>query len=477
MKTHPAVTASECVRRFENNEFNDAERWQAFYDVFVPCCLEIDDLLLHQFSAKLAKPLGLSKTKILAAIRMKRNELKKVIRPNSSTEVSIGWENKFILNQLGNRKVCSENFLLIMKNDMLFKSIQFNELAQEIEFNNSQKEPCALDDNGEAMIRVHIDVDYGLRNAAICRDALIWSAYQHKYHPVKNYFANLPKWDGNVRAETIFIDCLGAADTRYNRNIAKIILKAAFQRIFQPGVKFDLILVVRGPQGIGKSILISKLGVNWSHSSLRLTDMKDTKIAAEKIQGSWIIEIPELAGMSTAELESTKAFITSTDDVFREAYGHKVKKTKRSSIMIATTNAEHGYLRDETGGRRFIDLYCGGNAKFSPMTLTSDYISQLWSEVQTCYGNVKLFLEGNDLAQSMVDQQAQVEEDPREDIVVAYLDKPIPASWYKMSIYDRHTFLDNPDIFPDMRNSPLKLREVICIRGSLHISSKSSIGL
>ena len=62
-----------------------------------------------------------------------------------------------------------------------------------------------------------------------------------------------------------------------------------------PGIKFDTMLVLSGPQGIGKSTIISKLCGEWFNDSLLLSDTKD-KTAAEKLQGFWILEIGELAG-------------------------------------------------------------------------------------------------------------------------------------------------------------------------------------
>ena len=217
------------------------------------------------------------------------------------------------------------------------------------------------------------------------------------------------------------------------------------------------------PQGIGKSVLILRLGMEWSHSSLRLTDMRDSKIAGEKIRGYWLVEIPELAGMSNADLESTKAFITAQEDVYRSAYDRKTAKHKRQSIMIATTNSEHGYLRDETGGRRFIDMYCAGNGSLSPMQLDQEYIDQIWAEVRDCYSNVPLYLSDEMLEQAQADQQNQIEQDPREDLVAVYLEKPIPASWYKLSLYDRQAFLENRPAFMEFKNEELKLRPYTCI--------------
>ena len=55
-----------------------------------------------------------------------------------------------------------------------------------------------------------------------------------------------------------------------------------------------------GTQGVGKSTLIAKLGGEWFSDSLSLSDTKD-KTAAEKLQGYWILEIGELAGLKKAE--------------------------------------------------------------------------------------------------------------------------------------------------------------------------------
>jgi len=73
--------------------------------------------------------------------------------------------------------------------------------------------------------------------------------------------------------------------------------------------------------------------------------MKD-KTAAEKLQGYWILELGELAGMKKVEMETIKSFVTRTDDKFRQAYGITVENHPRSNIIVGTTNAESGFLRD-----------------------------------------------------------------------------------------------------------------------------------
>src|SRR5699024_1079142 len=110
------------------------------------------------------------------------------------------------------------------------------------------------------------------------------------------YLDVLPEWDGVKRVDTLLIDYLGAEDTEYVRQVTRKTLCAAVNRVKDPGCKFDTMLVLCGPQGIGKSTLIQKLGGKWFTDSLSIADMKD-KTAAEKLQGFWLIEVGELAGM------------------------------------------------------------------------------------------------------------------------------------------------------------------------------------
>ena len=71
------------------------------------------------------------------------------------------------------------------------------------------------------------------------------------YHPVRDYLESLV-WDGVPRLDTLLIDYLGADDTPYVRAATRKTLTAGVARIYEPGVKFDSILVLNGPQGIGK---------------------------------------------------------------------------------------------------------------------------------------------------------------------------------------------------------------------------------
>lgn len=93
-------------------------------------------------------------------------------------------------------------------------------------------------------------------------------------------------------------------------------------------------LVVNGPQGMGKSTFYAILGKDWFSDSLSIADMRD-KTAAEKLQGYWILEIAEMNGIKKVDVETVKSFLSRTDDKFRQAYGTVVESHPRTNIMLA----------------------------------------------------------------------------------------------------------------------------------------------
>lgn len=115
---------------------------------------------------------------------------------------------------------------------------------------------------------------------------------------------------------------------------------------------------------IGKSTIISKLCGEWFNDSLLLSDTKD-KTAAEKLQGFWILEIGELAGLKKTEIETLRGFISRQNDVFRASFGRRATPHLRQCIFIGTTNAEHGYLRDTTATAVFSLLRYRGTRRKS----------------------------------------------------------------------------------------------------------------
>ena len=139
--------------------------------------------------------------------------------------------------------------------------------------------------------------------------------------------------------DTLLIDYLGADDNAYTRAVTRKTLCAAVCRVQKPGCKFDSMLVLNGPQGIGKSTLISRLAGEWFSDSLSLNDTKD-KTAAEKLQGYWILEIGELAGLRKTEVETLRSFLSRQNDIYRAAFGKRATPHPRQCIFFGTTNAE-----------------------------------------------------------------------------------------------------------------------------------------
>lgn len=261
------------------------------------------------------------------------------------------------------------NLKLIMENDESMKQIVFNQLADGMEIRDPVpwKHPSKFwRDADDAQLICYVDEKYGTFSQRNYSIAVAKVVDDRSYHPIRDFFKNLPEWDGVKRAETALVDYLGAEDSPYVRAVTRKLLCAAYVRVHNPGIKFDNMIVLNGDQGIGKSTFIAKLGGEWYSDSLNLSDMND-KTAAEKLQGYWILEIGELAGMRKADLDKVKAFISRQDDKYRASFGRRVTPHPRQCVFFGTTNNENGYLRDITGNRRYWNVKVTGRGKHKAM--------------------------------------------------------------------------------------------------------------
>lgn len=178
-------------------------------------------------------------------------------------------------------------------------------------------------------------------------------ARQSSYNPVQDYFNSLTgKWDGVYRLSSLFQRHMGAPDTPSIRELGQLIPYAAVRRAFDPGFKFDLMPILQGPQGLGKSSIFQLLCPNpeWFLNSVRL-DLEEKRLYMQ-IQGKLFVEFGELSGKKSAEIEKIKAFVTQTKDEYVKNYAIEVTEHKRASVFVGSTN-EHRVLRDLTGNRRF----------------------------------------------------------------------------------------------------------------------------
>lgn len=339
------------------------------------------------------------------------------------------------------------NIKLIMQNDPYMKSIVFNQLADGLEIKGDvpwQHPAKFWRDADDAQLICYVDDHYGTFSQRNYDIAVTKTADDRSYHPIRQYFEALPPWDGVKRVNTLFIDYLGADDNEYIRAVCRKTLCAAYLRVYHPGIKFDYLPVFNGAQGIGKSTFISNLGMEWFSDSLTLSDMND-KTAAEKLQGYWIHEIGELAGMKKADLDKVKAFVSRCDDKYRASFGKRVTPHPRQCVFFGTTNSENGYLRDITGNRRFWNVKVRGSSKYKPWEMTKELVEQIWAEVIVlAKTGEKLYLSPELEAFAQEEQREAMEQDDREGIVREYLDMLLPDAWDDMDMYRRRDYFRDP---------------------------------
>lgn len=365
-----------------------------------------------------------------------------------AVEVDDSWKDKLDVDRKGNIYSTIGNCLLILREDHNLKGCFATDdfrarkvIRRRLPWRAITTDSQQLKDEDELNLLNYFESCYGILSRSNIKIAFDICIDENRFHPVKDYLTGL-KWDGRPRVERLFIDYLGATDSEYIKAVTRKALVASVARIFKPGIKFDYVPTFIGPEGLGKSSLIAKLGGQWFTDSFNFHMLRNNQ-AYEQIQGFWLVEIAELTGLKSAEIEAAKQFITKQEDSYRPAYGRNVVTYKRQCVFFGSTNNRE-FLISQTGNRRFwpIEIMAQQPTKNVFKDLTQSEVAQVWAEAVKLYeAGEDLFLSAEMEATARLIQNEHTETDPRIGIVQQYLDTLLPDNWSEMNTSDRRTFL------------------------------------
>ena len=354
------------------------------------------------------------------------------------------WAERLQRNQNGAVKGTIDNILIILDGDPKLKGKfalnQFagrGEVLGALPWSQSEKRRLWSDTDSNGLYW-YLERMWGITSRGNIDSALDIHASTHAFNEVQDYIKGL-QWDGTPRLDTLFIDFLGAVDSEYNRAVCRKAFTAAIARAMIPGCKYDNMLILAGPQGLGKSTLLDKMSLGWFNDSIRTFEGKD---ASELLQGVWLVEVSELDAFRKSDVSRIKQFLSLRADRYRAAYGRHVKELPRCCVFFGTTNTDE-FLSDTTGNRRFwpVDVGEAPHDKTVWTDLTDEYISQVWAEAKIRWQTGEaLYLTGDVEEQAKAKQEEHREVSVREGLILEFIDRKVPADWPKWSIDRRRDF-------------------------------------
>lgn len=358
---------------------------------------------------------------------------------------SAEWVKTLSVTLKGNIEPTIENALIIMRNDPNIKGRYYYDAFRERPIvcgdlpwqDLKKRQSDCWQDSDDAGLRMHLEKFYKIDSQLKIRDAVELAMMEQSRHPVREYLSGLT-WDGVKRADTLFIDYLGAEDSEYTREVTRKALLGAVARIFSPGCKHDHVLVLVGPQGCRKSTTLAKLGKRWFSDSLYTLAGKD---ALEQIQGFWIIELGEMAATKKADLEQIKQFVSKQSDSYRAAYARRTQEHPRQCAFFGTTNDDE-FLRDATGGRRFWPVTVTDLGRTLGDNLTDEIVDQVWAEIVVRYNaGESWYLSAKLEAQAKEVQEQHTELNAKQGMIENFLETLLPEDWRDRNLDERLLFL------------------------------------
>ena len=205
-------------------------------------------------------------------------------------------------------------------------------------------------------------------------------AASNPFCPVRQMIESKP-WDGISRLALFVAQITTPHPDEARTYLRKWLIQAVAAVYILEGLSAAGMLVLAGPQGIGKTMLIRLLASVVTDCFLEGATLDPSnKDSVMTIASHWIVELGELdATFRKSDLAQLKAFITKSLDKFRRPYAKKDSEFPRRTVMAGTVN-EAEFLYDATGNRRFWVIQVD-----AIRIDRSIDIQQLWAEVKTWF--------------------------------------------------------------------------------------------
>ena len=334
----------------------------------------------------------------------------------------------------GRTKQTIRNCVTVLQNDpVLKKAIKRNELSgrmdivKEVPWERRNNSPTVTDTD-ENNLKMYLEENYELTSERVIKAGIDIVSNENKYHPIRDYLESLV-WDGIPRIENMLPHFLGAEKSKYTIGIMKMHMLAAISRIYEPGIKYDIMLCLVGSQGAGKSTFFRLLAVKdeWFSDDLRKLD--DDNVY-RKLQGHWIIEMSEMIATANAKsIEEIKSFLSRQKEVYKIPYETHPEDRLRQCVFGGTSNALDFLPLDRSGNRRFLPVMVYPEQAevhiLDDEAASRAYIEQVWAEAMTTYksGDFKLSFTPEMIQYLKEHQRDFMPEDTKAGMIQAYLDR------------------------------------------------------
>ncbi len=350
---------------------------------------------------------------------------------------------KFNLNNLGKPVSSPQNVVLILEAfEAEMELLGYNEFTGAVEKLHTTPwgtEIGEWDSNDTSLLLVYIDKYFQFAPRREFIDSAVLNVARRRiFNPVKERIESVD-WDGVPRVKYFFHKLLGCENSIYTREVSQMFLTGLIGRVYKPGIKFDNVPVLIGPQGIGKSTVARRL----------LPDaFTDTPISFGKTQEDYrmlkylcVVEIPELQGLKQTDINRIKGFLSASYDMCRELYKTH-KRQLRHNVFIATGNSK-AFLSDFGVERRFYPLNCGEYVvEEHPMDVSDNYFLQVLAEAKILFENNGIMFPSRTTSEKLEEIQFDFKEEDVERVLInEFLDEFLaPDCWKRYNLSERKKY-------------------------------------
>ena len=270
---------------------------------------------------------------------------------------------------------------------------EFDDDEDEDEENNQvwrMKEWEPLTDEAKQYLRDQMQKEV---NTKFGRDALEDALGATLYHlhcdPLLEYFKSLPQPTGRNILPNTLAHCMQIepGSEELAKWASQYMFLGVVWRTFQPGTKMDEIPVLAGGGGIGKSTFPAMAvpqdipGLYGSGLDLSSTPQR----MVESILGKAIVEISEMVGAQSGDMNRIKDFISRTNDYgVRLVYKRNTEPLPRRCIMMGTADKRQ-FLPPDENHRRFVPIVLGRGDARKVRTYLDKNRERLWIEAVGLY--------------------------------------------------------------------------------------------